>query len=258
MLKIKNGELNRGDYTLSNINIHIEKGSLNLVVGKNSTGKSSLLYTIIGSILLNKGSIEKNGVQIAYVGHDIPFSEELKITKVATMIKGIDDSFSRFTFYENLDKFAINKYQRVSELSFGQKRLFMLSIALSRHSNLLILDEITLNIDALRQEEIKNIFENYLLNGDKAIILSSNQLEVFEDLADSITYIKDDTIAYHGSILSLVGQYSLWQGSSEEFKSLKNIVAFKTLDYSMEALIKDDSQNSNPSLKDVLIYLEGA
>lgn len=257
MLKIKNGKIKRDKYTLTDININIEKDTVNLVVGKNSTGKSSLLYTFIGSILLEEGIMEKDDVKIAYVGHEIPFNEELKIKKTAQIIFDIDDSFSIFTFYENLDKFNINKHQKIKELSTGQKRLFMLAIALSRESNLLILDEITLNIDALKQEEIKNIFQNYLISGNKSIILSTNQMEIFEDVADTVTYIKNNSIAYHGSIENLLNRYSLWQGSREEFKELKNVVAYQTLEYSIEALVKDNNNiKPNASLKDVLIYLE--
>ena len=256
MLEIKDGEIKRGKYHLKNINFKIDKGRLNIVVGKNAAGKSSLLYAITGSILLEKGSINKCGLKISYVGNDVPFNEALDSDQIIDIVRKIDTNFDESLFLNYLNRFSISTSKRIRELSSGQKKLFMLSLALSRDVDLLILDEITLNIDALRKDEMKELFQDFLLTGEKSVIVSTNQLEVFENIADTVTYIKDNHIAYHGSINNLLGSYRIWQGSKEEFENLENVVGYEMREFSVEALVEDTSLGSPASLKEILIYLE--
>lgn len=256
MLEIKQGEIKRGKYKLKEINIRIEKGSLNVIVGKNAAGKSSLLYAMIGSILLKKGSITKYGVKIGYVGNKIPFNTSLDTWQVIDVIRAIDPKFNTSVFNSYLKKFRINPDKRLRELSSGHKKLFMLSIALCRDVNLLILDEITLNIDALRKDELIELFQIFLLSGEKSIVVSTNQLEVFENIADTVSYIKDNHIAYHGTVVELLNMYRIWQGTHEEFETLEHVVSYGLREYSVEALIESNTKGRPASLKELLIYLE--
>lgn len=256
MLEIKDGEIKRGEYRLKNINLKIDKGSLNIIVGKNATGKSSLLYAMTGSILLEKGSINKNGLKIAYVGNDVPFNEALDGDQIIDIIRKIDANFNTSLFLNYLNKYSISTSKRIRELSSGQKKLFMLSIALSRDVDLLILDEITLNIDALRKDEMKELFQDFLLTGEKSVVVSTNQLEVFDDITDTVTYIKDNRINYHGNANNLLARYRIWRGTKEEFEKLGNVVGFEMREFSVEALVEDTSLGSPASLKEILIYLE--
>lgn len=141
-------------------------------------------------------------------------------------------------------------------MSTGQQKLVMLAIAFSRDVDLLILDEITLNIDALRKEEIKEIFQQYLLNGEKSLVISTNQLEVFEDMADTIIYLKDNKIAFNGSVEELLSKYRIWQGSEKEFDNLTNVVSFEKNKFFIEALLENSKQGSVTNLREVLLYLE--
>ena len=256
MLIINNGTIKRNQYTLENINLHIKKGTLNLVVGKNAAGKSSLLYAIIGSLQLQEGNIEEVKPRIAYVGNDIPFNLSLNTFQLEDMIKKIDKEFSLSLFNANLIKFGVNRNHMIKEMSTGQQKLLMFSIALSRNVDLLILDEITLNIDALSKEEMKEIFQEYLLQGDKSILISTNQLEVFENIADTIIHIKDNRIVFDGSVEELVSKYRIWQGSEDEFNKLSSVVSFVKNEFFVEALLENSNLGFEPSLKEVLIYLE--
>lgn len=256
MLEIKDGIIKRGKYSLKNINIKIDKGTFNIIVGKNAAGKSSLLYTIIGSILLEQGSMMKDNLKIGYVGNDLPFNQSLTGEQLLDLIGSLDLDFDKELFVKHLKEFDVSKAKRLKELSSGQKKLLMLSIELSRNVDLLILDEVSLNIDALRKEAMKDLFQNFILKGNKSIILSTNQLEGFEDISDSITYIKNNEVTYQGTVEDLVSQYSLWRGSKEEFKTLENVVAYEVREFSVEALVEDPSIGPPASLKEVLIYLE--
>lgn len=256
MLKIKNGKIKRGNYTLSNINLEIKKGSLNLVVGKNASGKSSLLQTMIGTLLLEEGTMTKEGIRIGYVGNELPFNPSLTSLLVGELIQSLDKNFSLEVFNAYLKHFKIKKDLRVRELSSGQQKLLFLSIALSRDVDLLIFDEISINIDILRKETLREIFQSFILSGDKAIVISTNHLEVFEDIADTLIYIKDNKVHYSGSIVNLLDRYRLWQGSKKEFEKIENVLAYEESEYSVEALIKGSKIGDKTSLKNILIYLE--
>lgn len=256
MLEIKNGKIRRGNYSLSKIDLHIERGSLNIVVGKNASGKSSLLQTMMGTLLLEEGTMTKDDIRIGYVGNELPFNPSLTSLLVGELIQSLDENFSLEVFYSHLKRFKITKNLRIRELSSGQQKLLLLSIALSRDVDLLIFDEISINIDVLRKEALREIFQSFILSGDKAIVISTNHLEVFEDIADRLIYIKDNEVYYSGTIVNLLDRYRLWQGSKKEFEKIENVLAYEESEYSVEALIKASKIGDKTNLKNILIYLE--
>ena len=75
-------------------------------------------------------------------------------------------------------------------------------------------------------------------------------------ISDTITYIKDNHIAYHGSVENLLGRYRLWQGTQEDFDKLENVVGYEAREFSVEALLETDGIGTPAGLKEVLIYLE--
>ncbi len=256
MIQIRNGKLKRDDFKLENINLDILPNSFNIIVGKNSAGKSSLLYALTGSILLSEGTLQKDDIRMAYVANDKVFKGSMAVWNIPNAIKLLDKNFSTPTYRKIIRSFNIDENDFVLSLSQGQQKLVMLAVALARDVDLLLLDEINLNIDSRNEQHIVKLLEDFVSQRQKSVIVSTNKLDTFEALADQLIYIKNGGISFQGNIEQLKNQYTIFNGEKDAIMNQNEIVSLRVSRYNTEFLLKDSAQGSPASVFDILSLLE--
>lgn len=194
---------------LSNLSIHVEKGSIYGLIGKNGSGKTTFMRLICG---LQKPS---NG---SYKIYGIP-NEDKKIIEMRKKIGAIIESPSAYldmTAEENLKEqykiiglpFNLDKLneilklvgldkvgkKKVKKFSLGMKQRLGIAIALIGNPNFLILDE---PINGLDPEGIIEIRELILrLNREKGItfLISSHYLDELSKIATHYGFLNNGKI----------------------------------------------------------------
>lgn len=194
---------------LNDVSFIINKNDKIGLVGKNGSGKSSLLKILSKELPYEKGSIKLEHEDIAYLKQEIPhsFNDDSILTFIKKEI-GLFEIEERLHFLEsNLNEKNLEEYSEILEkylsldgynfednaneilnglklnktlqdkiniLSGGEKIKILLSVVLLSNSNLLLLDEPTNNLDIKAVEWL----ENYLKNSKKEMIIVSHD-EVF-------------------------------------------------------------------------------
>ena len=194
---------------LNDVSFIINKNDKIGLVGKNGSGKSSLLKILSKELPYEKGSIKLENEDIAYLKQEIPhsFNDDSILTFIKKEI-GLFEIEERLHFLEsNLNEKNMEEYSEILEkylsldgynfeenaneilkglnlnktlqdkiyiLSGGEKIKILLSVVLLSNSNLLLLDEPTNNLDIKAVEWL----ENYLKNSKKEMIIVSHD-EVF-------------------------------------------------------------------------------
>lgn len=194
---------------LNDVSFIINKNDKIGLVGKNGSGKSSLLKILSKELPYEKGSIKLENEDIAYLKQEIPhsFNDDSILTFIKKEI-GLFEIEERLHFLEsNLNEKNLEEYSEILEkylsldgynfednaneilkglnlnktlqdkiyiLSGGEKIKILLSVVLLSNSNLLLLDEPTNNLDIKAVEWL----ENYLKNSKKEMIIVSHD-EVF-------------------------------------------------------------------------------
>lgn len=194
---------------LSNLSIHVEKGSIYGLIGKNGAGKTTLMRLICG---LQKPS---NG---SYKIYGIP-NEDKKIIEMRKKMGAIIESPSVYldmTAEENLKEqykiiglpFNLDKLneilklvgldkvgkKKVKKFSLGMKQRLGIAIALIGNPNFLILDE---PINGLDPEGIIEVRELILkLNKEKGItfLISSHYLDELSKIATHYGFLNNGQI----------------------------------------------------------------
>ena len=183
-----------------NLDCKLEAGSIVGLLGKNGAGKTSLLKLITGLLFPTEGNLEVFGHQPAQrqpsLLQDVYFvSEEFDIPGISInrYIKANAGFYPQFD-QELLDHlildFELPKTENLQKLSYGQKKKFLISFALSTKCRLLILDEPTNGLDI----PSKAIFRKVLagsLNEDQLVIISTHQVKDVENLIDRILMLED-------------------------------------------------------------------
>lgn len=163
------GHLAWGDKPLlDNADLTVEAGQRIGLIGRNGTGKSSLLKVLAGIEKLDGGELHtQNGLHAVYVEQE-PYFPEAPTVMDSLVLRGkldeLPDEKMRWQIQsrlsEFLHKFGLDENLDLKKASGGEKKKAALALAFALDADLLLLDEPTnhLDIDAIRQ------LENIILN----------------------------------------------------------------------------------------------
>lgn len=189
---------------LSDINLTIEKRQIIALLGKNGSGKTSLIKILSG--LLTPDSGETNLNQIPNLN-------------VAAVNSNEKSFFLRLSIYDNLKYFSsISGYGHKSSeiiqaleivdlknksnilfgaLSSGEKKRLSIARALINKPQLLLLDEFTSSLDVVSKKQIlrtlKNIFSEQKI---ESIVFSTHSLDEVNFLANRVIFLQDGFITH--------------------------------------------------------------
>ena len=205
-----------GQEILTDINLHIHCGSLNVIVGKNGAGKSTLVKAVLGE-LPHTGSIEfkdrEDGkmqkLKIGYVPQNINIEKYTPVS-VYDLIAGYQSCFPVFLpkrkrLYEEMKEHLrifeaedlIDK--QVCNLSGGELQRVLLTLAVMDEPNLLLLDEPVSGIDQNGMELFYKFIDYLKRNFDLSIILISHDLNYVAEYADWVILL-DKTVLKQGTV----------------------------------------------------------
>ncbi len=85
---------------------------------------------------------------------------------------------------------------------------YSLALALSHGAKLLILDEPTSGLDPVARDDLLELFQELIENGDKSILFSTHITSDLEKCADYITYIKEGQIVESLSKDDMIAEYA--------------------------------------------------
>ena len=183
------------------------------LVGRNGTGKTTLLNIITGLIPPDKGSVDKGEtIKFGYYRQEgILFDDEMtvidSVRKIAEKVTVSDGSTLSITQFMNYFLFPPEKqYTFIRKLSGGEKRRLYLLTVLMQNPNFLILDEPTNDLDILTL----NILEEYLTGFQGCVIVVSHDRYFMDKVVDHIFEYKGN-----GVIKDFPGNYTQMRNKQE-------------------------------------------
>jgi len=204
-LNIKNVDFKyEKEFLFKNLNLKISKNSITAIYGESGSGKSTLVKIILGILRPTKGDIKINKKvdiyknlenwqnKISYIPQDIFVFEDTIAKNIA-----LSDQFDEKKIHECLIKVGLKNFaganmkkkitQNGSNLSGGQKQRIAIARSLFFEREILILDEITSQLDKHTEKKIFELVKSFK-NTKTVIFISHN--EVLLNHADQIIDIK--------------------------------------------------------------------
>jgi len=197
----------------SGLELTLEPGNIYGLLGKNGAGKTTLLKIISGLRLAQEGSCR-------VLGHDparrpAPLLEELCFIAeelyVPALMPAAFESlhaplyprFDHEAFHAFLSEFELTTDKKLSELSYGQKKKFLLAFGLASGCRVLLLDEPTNGLDIPSKSQFRRLLAR-AGGTDQSILVSTHQVRDMENLIDPIIILDEGRIIFNQP-LSVVG-----------------------------------------------------
>ena len=202
LLECKNLSKNYDDkQILKDINLKIPKGKIIGLLGKNGTGKTTLIKLIndlltptSGEILINgkKPGIESKEV-VAYLPERTYLDREMTIKQAIKYFEEFYKNFDSEKAIKLLKDLNLNIDTKISKMSKGMQEKLQLILVMSREAELYILDEPLGGVDpATRDYILDTILSNF--SDGASVIISTHLISDVERILDEVIFIDEGKI----------------------------------------------------------------
>ena len=186
---------------LDHLNFKIKKGSIYGLLGRNGAGKTTAIKLMLGLLKPTQGSSKifdcnsqdlspKIRERVGYVAEGHHLYRWMNIKQLRDFQKVFfPDSWDDNMFDDMINYFGLPTNKKIKHFSNGQKAQVSLALAMAPDSELLIMDDPTLGLDAtIRRQFLEGAIQLIQKKG-KSILFSSHILSDVERVADRIAVI---------------------------------------------------------------------
>ena len=215
MIEIKNLSFSYGKKKQSVFNdfsLTLDKGSVYGLLGKNGTGKSTLLYLMTGLLRPQAGQVLYKGVDVSMrypltLQDMFLVPEEFALPSVSLkrylkLNTPFYPNFSNELLNACLHDFDMNEDIHLGELSMGQKKKVFMSFALATNTSLLLMDEPTNGLDIPGKSQFRKFIASGM-SDDKTIVISTHQVRDIDKVLDHVLIMDESRVLLDESTSSI-------------------------------------------------------
>ena len=238
------------DFVLDQVSFSVPSGSIVGLIGENGAGKSTTINAALGLIQKEAGQVSvlgrdgldgdtKEEIGVVFDGSNYP--EILSPRKLNGVMKNIYRSWDETAYFRFLKQFSLPSEKRIKQFSKGMKMKLAISVALSHHSKLLILDEATSGLDPVIRDDILDMLLDFVQEEDHSTLVSSHITSDLEKIADYIVFIHEGKVVFSKPKDELVEQYGIIKCGAAQFDALDktDIIVYRKMDYEWQVLVAD-------------------
>jgi len=190
---------------LKGVDLEVPAGSIFGFLGRNGTGKTTTIKTMLGMLKPSKGRCTVNGFDsmkgamdvrrtIGYMAEDQQMYGWMKIGQLVKWVAGFYPGWDHSFTNNLLDMLELSRKAKVKTLSKGQNSRLALLLALGHRPKVVILDDPTLGLDPIaRKDFLRHVIELLQSHG-VTVFFSSHLLYEIEPVADHIAILDGGVI----------------------------------------------------------------
>ena len=228
MIEVENLSFNYGrrkSKVLEDFSMKLEKGSVYGLLGKNGTGKSTLLYLMAGLLRPQTGNVLYKGVDVKKRYPDtlqdmflVPEEFALPNVSLKQYVKlnaPFYPNFSDELLNACLRDFDMNEDIHLGELSMGQKKKAFMCFALATNTSFLMMDAPPNGLDFPSKSQFRKVIASGM-SDDKAVIISTHQVRDIDSLLDHVLIMDGTKLLLNESVSTICEKiYFAEQGMNE-------------------------------------------
>mgnify|MGYP003537100165 CR=1 FL=1 len=210
------GYKRKGVPLFDGLHLEIAPGTITGILGKNGAGKTTFLRLVSGLLFPQGGSVQIDGIDscsrpvkllesMFYVQEEY-ILPDVSIERYLMMYSGFYPNWSDDKFEQIRQAFELPLRKRLKELSFGQRKKFLIAFALSTGSKLLILDEPTNGLDIPSKTVFRKVVSSSL-SEDQSLLISTHQVKDVENLLDRIVVVEGGRVIFNEELFAVASKF---------------------------------------------------
>ena len=252
VLELKDVTKDYGDFKLDGVNLSVTKGGICGFIGQNGAGKTTTISLILDIIKKDAGTIKVFGEDMAensialkerigVVFDEMGYHDFLTATQINKIMGNIYKNWNEKVFFQYLERFGLPKKKRCGAFSRGMRMKLQIAVALSHCAELLIMDEPTSGLDPIVRSEMLQIFQEFVMDENHTILLSSHITSDLERIADEVVFINKGKIILAGNKDELLETHGLMKCKKNDLASIdkSDIIAIRPSAFCTEVLVAD-------------------
>lgn len=252
VLELKDVTKDYGDFKLDGVNLSVTKGGICGFIGQNGAGKTTTISLILHIIKKDAGTIKVFGEDMAensialkerigVVFDEMGYHDFLTATQINKIMGNIYKNWNEKVFFQYLERFGLPKKKRCGAFSRGMRMKLQIAVALSHCAELLIMDEPTSGLDPIVRSEMLQIFQEFVMDENHTILLSSHITSDLERIADEVVFINKGKIILAGNKDELLETHGLMKCKKNDLASIdkSDIIAIRSSAFCTEVLVAD-------------------
>ncbi len=204
-----------GRRVLDGVDLTVPAGSVVGLLGPNGAGKTTLMRIVFGVLEPDAGEVRWDGRTAGdadrrrwgYMPQERGLYREMRVHDHLVWIArlyGVDRKQAADYADDLLDRLGLADRSRdaIRDLSGGMAQRVQLAVAMVHRPELLVLDEPFAGLDPAAVEFLMAVIRDHVAGGGH-LVFSSHQLDLVEDLCDTIALIDGGRVVLEGSLREL-------------------------------------------------------
>lgn len=195
------------------VSFKVPKGEIMGIVGKNGSGKSTMLRAIAGIFSADEGSINLHGHTVSLLSIGVGFQKKLS-GRENIYLSGLLLGFTEEQIEEKMDEIiAFSELGRfvdkpVRTYSSGMYSKLAFSITAILETEIMLIDEVLSVGDVRFKKKSFAKMKELISQEDRTVIIVSHSSETLEKLCDTILWLHDGKVKMQGSTEDVLPLYN--------------------------------------------------
>ena len=196
----------------NDLDLELSPGNIYGLLGRNGAGKTSLLKIISGLLIPKLGTLNVFGfdstkrlpafLQDVFI---VPEEFSLQAIKIKEYVRANSVFYPLFNHTQlqlMLNEFGLDEDEKLNNISYGQKKKFLIAFGIACNSKLLLLDEPTNGLDIPSKSQFRKLIASSITE-ERIFIISTHQVRDLETIIDPIIIVENGSVVLNASSLQL-------------------------------------------------------
>lgn len=198
---------------LKGISFEIEEGKILGLIGKNGSGKSTMLRSIAGIFSPDKGTINLHGNTVSLLSIGVGFNRKLSGYEniyLSGMLLGFSEEQIKEKEKEIIDFADIGEfiYKPVKTYSSGMYSKLAFAITAILETDIMLIDEVLSVGDAKFKEKSYNKMKELISAEKRTVIIVSHNMNTIKELCDEVLWINEGNMIEQGPPEVVIPKYN--------------------------------------------------
>ena len=198
----------RGKTVFEDFSLSFQPGKIYGLLGKNGTGKSTLLYLCTGLLRPQQGVVTFDGIPVkerlpemlqdTFLIPEEPYLPHITMAEYVRTTAPFYPRFSVDILHDCLENFGLVAQDHLGSLSMGERKKMFISFALATQTRYLLMDEPTNGLDIPSKSIFRKVVAKHMTD-DRTLIISSHQVGDIDMLLDHVILLEENRLLLNRS-----------------------------------------------------------